>query len=316
MLVVSSSALSCHNFNSVVVDTKHLIITLAILYMCITTSYIEAYIESYLARTRSPSRYRTSELSVSMADSWWNDFSNNLATDLAPLIALLGESPTKQFLSECIDLNDIVIFAVAPLGIITAVVSAIRVCGTPSLRAFIGRAKEGSGVVEVELCSSTSQDVCELYTNGGISRVFGRPKLLEIVHDPHASLAAFYPPRGGKSTAGIQLFQDYINTAEGSAEWVPQPKFLERQKSSLAKTESNTPSPNTIRFAPNPNLSLNIGIKPLGRAWFIIAAVFGTALQLSVLIWATLTRYYYQWTKGGREGMGIPVLKIIMIPRG
>ncbi|KAK0744365.1 hypothetical protein B0T21DRAFT_273424, partial [Apiosordaria backusii] len=71
-----------------------------------------------------------------------DDFSNNLAIDLALLIALLGEASTKQYLSECVSFADIVIFAVAPIGAITAVVSAIRVRGTPSLRGFIGRAQE------------------------------------------------------------------------------------------------------------------------------------------------------------------------------
>lgn len=28
------------------------------------------------------------------------------------------------------------------------------------------------------------QVVCELYNSGGIARVFGRPKILEVVHDP------------------------------------------------------------------------------------------------------------------------------------
>jgi ankyrin repeat domain-containing protein 50 len=127
-----------------------------------------------------------------MPESWWDDFSNNLATDLAPLVALFGEQPTKQYLSECIAIWDVIIFATAPLGIITAVVSAIRVRGTPSLRAFVGRAQEGTSAAEAELCSSTSRDVCELYTDGGIARVFGRPKLLEFVHDPQAPPEEFY----------------------------------------------------------------------------------------------------------------------------
>lgn len=38
-------------------------------------------------------------LTVSAAD-WWDDFSNNLATDLSPLLALFGEQVTQQFLSE------------------------------------------------------------------------------------------------------------------------------------------------------------------------------------------------------------------------
>ncbi|KAK1452524.1 hypothetical protein CMEL01_16753 [Colletotrichum melonis] len=79
------------------------------------------------------------------------------------------------------------IFAMAPLGVITAVVSAIRVCGGHSLRAVIGRAQEGRGIAEAELCSYTSHDVCELYHNGAIVRVFGRPKILEFLHDRKAA---------------------------------------------------------------------------------------------------------------------------------
>jgi len=41
-------------------------------------------------------------------------------------------------------------------------------------------------------CSSTSRDVCKLYNNGGIARVFGQPKLLELVFDPNAPAKAFY----------------------------------------------------------------------------------------------------------------------------
>ncbi|KAL2783869.1 hypothetical protein BJX66DRAFT_317679 [Aspergillus keveii] len=107
----------------------------------------------------------------------WNDFSNNLATDLSPLIALFGEQVTKQFLSESLSPLDNFIFAMAPLGILTAVVSAIRVCGSSSLRAFIGRAQEGGGTIEAELCSSTSRSVSELYNNGGsvwAAKAFGR----------------------------------------------------------------------------------------------------------------------------------------------
>jgi hypothetical protein len=92
----------------------------------------------------------------------WDDFTNNLATDLAPLVALFGEQVTKQFLSESTSPLDNIIFAVAPLGILTAVVSVIRVLGSANLRAFVGRAQEGRGAAEAELCSSTSNDVCEL----------------------------------------------------------------------------------------------------------------------------------------------------------
>ncbi|KAH6877225.1 putative ankyrin repeat protein [Thelonectria olida] len=230
-----------------------------------------------------------------MASSWWDDFSNNLATDLAPLVALFGESPTKQYLSECLTIEDKIIFATAPLGVITAVVSAIRVRGTPSLRAFVGRAQEGTGTAEAELCSSTSREVCELYSNGGIARVFGRPKLLEIVHD--VSSEKFYSEDGSKPSAGIYSFQDYIKTERGKEEWTQSGLH---QKSS-EPNEKGSVKQKPPRFAPNPNLSLNIGIKPRNRAWFIAAATLGVTLQWFVLVWASLTRYYYQWLRNSRE---------------
>lgn len=95
----------------------------------------------------------------------WSDFADNFATDLAPqppLITLFGEQVTKQFLSKSTGFLDNISFGLAPLGIITAVVSAIRLYGKASLKSFIGRAQEAHGVAEAELCSSTSHDVCEL----------------------------------------------------------------------------------------------------------------------------------------------------------
>src|SRR5690242_20231645 len=78
----------------------------------------------------------------------WADFADNFATDLAPLITLFGEQVTKQFLSESTGFLDNVIFGLAPLGILTAVVSAIRLYGKASLKSFIGRAQEAHGIAE------------------------------------------------------------------------------------------------------------------------------------------------------------------------
>ena len=114
----------------------------------------------------------------------WNEFTNNFATNLAPIITLFGEQVTKQFLSESTCFLDNIIFGVAPLGILTAVVSVIRVYGDASLKSFIGRVQAAHGIAEAELCSSTSEDVCELWSNGGIYRVFGRPKILEFFFMP------------------------------------------------------------------------------------------------------------------------------------
>jgi hypothetical protein len=235
----------------------------------------------------------------------WDDFANNLATDLAPLLALFGEQVTKQFLSESITTLDNFIFAMAPLGIITAVVSAIRVCGAPSLRAFIGRANEGGGIAEAELCSSTSRDVCELYHNGAIVRVFGRPKILEIVHDLD------FEVRGGCQTPptyGIYPFRDYIKTARAKeAGWEELGKRGRGATESDDTESQQDPTKKRIpdsddddeddKFAPNPNLSINIGIRKRSRHVMWLSAMVGFLAQASVLVVGFLVTYRWAWTK-------------------
>ncbi|KAK2016917.1 hypothetical protein LZ32DRAFT_523896, partial [Colletotrichum eremochloae] len=199
------------------------------------------------------------EVRTTRADAW-DDFANNLATDLAPILALFGEQVTKQFLSESTTMWDNFIFAMAPLGVITAVVSAIRVCGGPSLRAFIGRAQEGGGIAEAELCSSTSRDVCEMYHNGAIVRVFGRPKILEIIHDH----------KEANEEEDGQPFGDDIEAPQ--------------QSTSARTTLGSEDDEDSIKFAPNPNLSFNIGIRRPSKYVPLLAAAATFLAQASVLV--------------------------------
>jgi hypothetical protein len=67
------------------------------------------------------------------------DFINNLGSDLAPLLTLFGEQVTKQLLSMSLGWADHILLAVGPLGIITVMVSAIRVSRVSFLRTLIGR---------------------------------------------------------------------------------------------------------------------------------------------------------------------------------
>jgi hypothetical protein len=77
---------------------------------------------------------------------------------------------------------DHIIFAMAPLGILTAIVAAIRVGGPPWLRAVIGRARENRALAEMELMSSTSHEVCELWNGQGIVRTMGKPQVQQIIY--------------------------------------------------------------------------------------------------------------------------------------
>ena len=176
-----------------------------------------------------------------------DEFANNLFSDLAPLLTLFGEQVTKQFLSESLSPLDNIIFALLPLGILTAVVSAIRISGSPSLRAFIGRAQESVAAAEIELLSCTSETVAELW-NGGIARVFGRPRIIEF--------AAWEADIAGKRSPRISPIE------KAEEVWVRKTRI---------RPEANQKT--------SPNLSLNIGIKRLRKEWFVSVFLFGAVLQ-------------------------------------
>jgi hypothetical protein len=86
-----------------------------------------------------------------------------------------------QFLSQSIGLADCIILAVAPLGIITIIVSAIRVGGPVWLKAVIGRARESFSQSEIELMSSTSKETCELWDGQNIVRCQGNGEMWQFI---------------------------------------------------------------------------------------------------------------------------------------
>ncbi|KAJ4176915.1 hypothetical protein NW767_015279 [Fusarium falciforme] len=222
-------------------------------------------------------------VAVNAADDL-SDFSNNLATDIGPLLVLFGESMTRQYLSESTSFLDYFIFAMAPIGILTAVVSAIRVCGRSSLRAFIGRSQEGDGVVEAELCTSTSRDVCELFNKGGITRVLGRPSILELVDIPSLR---------GADKAGLFLFQDYLKNVLKTDDQAISGWMIKGRGSIFGRR--NVQQVPTLGFAPKPNLSLNVGIKKWPRWVFFAVAAMGLVLQAGVLALAGVGVWILHW---------------------
>lgn len=171
------------------------------------------------------------------------------------MITLFGERLTKQFLSESISVLDNVIFALSPLGVLTAVVSVIRICGSSSLRAFVGRAQEGPAEAEGELLPCVSESTAELFNDGGISRVFGRPRIVEIV----------------VWEDGPQVKIGTLRQAIQAGAW--------SVKASAFSPEKNL----EVLMMPEmdiPNLSLNKGIKQVDQLWFYAAATLGALLQI------------------------------------
>jgi hypothetical protein len=86
-----------------------------------------------------------------------------------------------QFLSQSTGWADVIILAMAPLGIMTIIVSAIRVGGPSWLKAAIGRSRENLAVAEVDLMSSTSTEVCELWNGREIVRSMGSAPVREFI---------------------------------------------------------------------------------------------------------------------------------------
>ncbi|KAK4072084.1 hypothetical protein Trihar35433_4148 [Trichoderma harzianum] len=100
---------------------------------------------------------------------------------LGPIIALFGERVVMQFMSQAMGITDCILLAVAPIGAITTVVSAIRVAGPAWLKAFIGRARETLLTAEVEVMTSTSDEVCELWNGHSVVRCPGSADVHQFI---------------------------------------------------------------------------------------------------------------------------------------
>ncbi|KAK4171560.1 hypothetical protein QBC36DRAFT_391045 [Triangularia setosa] len=105
------------------------------------------------------------------------DFTNNMISDLGPLLSLFGERVTNQFMTGSMGWADNVILAMAPLGIVTIMVAAIRVGGA-------GNRWQSA---EMELMSSTSRDVSELWNGQGLVRVAGKGPVHQFIIMPSSS---------------------------------------------------------------------------------------------------------------------------------
>lgn len=86
-----------------------------------------------------------------------------------------------QFISQSTGWADNIILAMAPLGIITIIVSAIRVGGPSWLKAIIGRARENLATAEQDVMSSTSTEVCELWNGREVVKCMGSASIAEFI---------------------------------------------------------------------------------------------------------------------------------------
>ncbi|KAJ6264054.1 hypothetical protein Dda_0194 [Drechslerella dactyloides] len=130
---------------------------------------------------------------------------------------------------------------------------------------MIGRAQETPGIVEAELLSCTSETTAELFKEGGIARVFGEPRILEVMVEP-----------------GTDPKAKVIGTFEeiGSQIW---------RKTKGPDQDEGDGGPGLPYH--RPNLSLNVGITRCPPAATYSAAVFGFLVEIGMLAFAGVTAY-------------------------
>ncbi|KAF2673960.1 ankyrin [Microthyrium microscopicum] len=245
--------------------------------------------------------------SCAVAGTDGDDFSNNLFTDLAPLLTLFGDRVAQQFLSESFTVYDYILFAMAPLGVLTALVSAIRVGGPNWLKALIGRARENVAQAELELMSSVSHEVCELWNGKAIVRTIGRPDVKMVIHMPahegDVSPQSFLTLDPESWSRSHKLKLEGSTDPDDFLSMVTRPFSVRKTKRLLSspldlegKIHSKKEKPDERNISLPPNISLNshAGSSIGELACF---AATGAFLQVIVLIWAG----FITFSKHGRS---------------
>ncbi|KAF2497800.1 hypothetical protein BU16DRAFT_325830 [Lophium mytilinum] len=205
-----------------------------------------------------------------------DEFSNNLFSDLAPLLTLFGEQVTKQFLSLSMGWADNILLAMGPLGIITTVVSAIRVGGKRGLKTLVGRARESISAAEAELLSSTSADVCEVWSGQEVVRQYGVPDTKEMI-----------------------IVLDYDTSRVLGLVDACSKKYLREAPNQIVKDMQTYSSVALSELANGaPNITLNIRGSTVSKyeLWFYTA--LGIVCQTVALVIPALGTYYWNWPKG------------------
>ena len=182
------------------------------------------------------------------------------------------------------------VFAMAPLGVLTAIAGAIRVGGASWLKRLIGRARENNANAEMDLMSSVSREVCELWNGKSIVRSSGRPEIKQIIHLPGdispesfttvEALKEDHLPDGRATDARNIGSETSENNDSGNEDRNGDAESGISEKSNRPTDNENLP----------PNISLNIhgGSKPI-ELW--VCAIIATILQIAVLIWSAITTY-------------------------
>ncbi|KAF8419519.1 hypothetical protein EV426DRAFT_538584, partial [Tirmania nivea] len=215
------------------------------------------------------------------------EFSANFFTDLAPLLILFGDQVVRQYMAQSQGWADHIIFAMGPLGVATALIGAVRMCGKKFLRGVVGRGRETKQMAEFELTSATSEDVYEVWDGESIVRVLGEHTFQEI--------------RLQKEGEKVDIKQLFHEVTEKDSH-IP---FWKRWSWSDRRKSASTPTLYRRKTRMGPNLSLNAIPEDISPRQKWICAGISVVLQICVIVWAALVQYKLpapKFRKDGRMG--------------
>ncbi|PTB65592.1 hypothetical protein BBK36DRAFT_1202176, partial [Trichoderma citrinoviride] len=165
-----------------------------------------------------------------------------------------------QFMSQAMGIADCILLAVAPIGAITTVVSAIRVAGPAWLKSFIGRARENLSAAEIEVMSSTSDETCELWNGHSVVRCPGSADIYQFI--------CLLPKGSNLKSLIINVYQQHASNYTSKEMCVVVDRFDDSA----------------------PNLLLNCHDR-VQRGEIYLAAAFGVILQLGALVYFGFITY-------------------------
>ncbi|KAK8140541.1 mfs general substrate transporter [Apiospora sp. TS-2023a] len=217
-------------------------------------------------------------------------FANNALTNLAPLLTLFGDEVTKQFLATFMGIPDAMILKIAPIGIMTVIVSAIRVGTSRLMKSIIGRARGSPDDEEKELLSSTSANVREIWTGNRVVRQTGASKTTVFMFNPnrHTNNAQGLYPRYGLISLSNHL-----------------------EKRPHMKLSAITPK-STLRGHADiilPNITLNVQGAIPNERMVVGWAFIGLSLQALVLMIIAIVTYKWKLPRSGKvvASYGYPI---------
>jgi len=116
-----------------------------------------------------------------------NDAWASVLANVAPLMILVGERHAKEYIRTMSTFPEVLLLAFAPIGILSILISSIRLVGAPVLRRLIGRDSERKADAMVELTPISVELATPVFTDGQVEIKPSVPeeRAFLCIHSPH-----------------------------------------------------------------------------------------------------------------------------------